>query len=105
MNFTQAIWMKHVLDGFEVNMLELVTIQHDNTNAINIAKNLMLDARTKHIELKYHFLRERVHNKEVRMEHVTSKEQLIDIFTKPLTKATSKYLRGKLGVVSLHSVN
>ena len=74
MNCTQAIWMKHVLDGFKVNMIELVIIYYDNTSSISITKNLVLHGRNKHIELKYHFLRERVQNKEVRMEHVTSKE-------------------------------
>ena len=74
MNCTQAIRMRHVLDGFKVNVTELVAIYYDNTGAINIEKNPKLHARTKHIELKYHFLRERVKNKEVRMAHVTTKE-------------------------------
>lgn len=57
MNYTQAIWMRHVLDGFKVNMIEPGTIYYDNINAINIAKNPILHARTKHIELKYHFFK------------------------------------------------
>lgn len=60
MNCIEAIWMELVLDGFKVNMTELVIVYYGNTSAINIAKNLVLHARTKHIELKYHFLRERV---------------------------------------------
>lgn len=77
----------------------------DNTSAINISKNPILHARTKQIELKYHFLRERVQEKKVRLEHVLSKEQLVDIFTKLLPKATFEYLRGKLGIIPLHKNN
>lgn len=86
-------------------MFEPITIYCDNTSAINISKNTVSHARTKHIELKYHFLRERVQEKQVRMEYVTSKEQLADIFTKPLTKSTFEYLRGKLGVRTLYKKN
>lgn len=105
MNFTQAIWMRHILEGFKEDMSELVTVHCDNTSAINILKNHMLHARTKNIELKYHFLRERVQKKKVRMEYVSSKEQLADIFTKPLPKTTFEYFKGRLGVVTLHKIN
>lgn len=105
MNCTQAIWMKHVLEGFKVPVSKSVNIFCDNTSAINISKNSVLRATTKHIELKYHFLREKVQNKEVVLQHVSSKEQLADIFTKPLPKTTFTYLRGELGVLPLHEVN
>lgn len=97
--------MRHILEGFKEDMFELVTIHCDNTSAINISKNPILHARTKHINLKYHFLRERVQEKQVRMEYVSSKEQLVDIFTKPLPKTTFEYLRGRLGVATLHKIN
>lgn len=105
MNRTQTIWMKHVLSGLKVPVFEPVSIFCDNTSAINISKNLVLHARTKHFKLKYHFLREKVQNKEVVLEHVSSKEQLVDIFTKPLPKAIFTYLRGELGVLPLQEVN
>lgn len=60
MNCTQAIWMRHVLECFRLDMSRQVIIYCDNTSAINISKNHVLHARTKHIKLKYHFLRERV---------------------------------------------
>lgn len=97
--------MKHVLNGFKVPVSKSVSIFCDNTSAINISKNPILHARTKHFELKYHFLREKVQNKEVVLEHVSSKEQLADIFTKPLPKASFTYLRGELGVLPLQEVN
>lgn len=60
MNCTQTTWMKHVLEGFKILVSEPVSIYCDNTSAINISKNPVLHSRTKHFELKYHFLREKV---------------------------------------------
>lgn len=74
-----------------------VIIYCDNTSAINISKNLVMHAKTKHISIKYHYLREQVQEKQVKLEFVKSKEQLVDIFTKPLLKDTFEYLRTRLG--------
>ena len=57
--------------------------------------------RIKHIAIKYHYLREVIQEKEVRMEYVNTKEQLADIFTKSLPKEAHDYIRGKLGVFPL----
>ena len=58
-----------------------------------------MHAKKKHIAIKYHYVRELVEEKEVKMEYVNSKEQIADIFTKSLPKDTYEYLRGKLGVI------
>ena len=85
----------------KMKMKDLVVIFCDNTSAINISKNLVMHTKTKHIAIKYHFLRELVQDKEVRLEYVNTKEQIVDIFTKPLPKDAFLYLRGKLGVIPL----
>ena len=71
----------------------------DNTSTINISKNLVMHTKTKHIAIKYHYLRELVQDKEVMMEYVNTKEQIDDIFTNYLPKDEYEYLRGKLGVI------
>ena len=78
-----------------------VILYYDNTSAINISKNPVMHAKTKHIAIKYHYLWELVEDKEVKMEYVNTKEQIADIFTKPLPKEAHEYLRGKLGVIPL----
>ena len=79
----------------------LVILYCDNTSAINISKNLMMHTKTKHIAIKYHYLRELVQDKEVKMEYVNTKEKIFDIFTTSLPKDAHEYLRGKLGVIPL----
>ena len=76
----------------------------DNTSAINISKNPVMYAKTKHIAIKYHYVRKLVEDKEVRMEYLNSKEKIADIFTKPLPKDAFEYLRGKLGVIPILKV-
>ena len=78
---------------------EMVILYYDNTSAITISKNLVMHTKTKHIEIKYHYLRELV--QDVKMEYVNTKEKIIDIFTKALPKDAREYLRGKLGVITL----
>ena len=84
---------------------DLVAIYCDNTSAINISKNLVMHSKTKHIAIKYHFLRELVQEKEVRLEYVNAKEQIVDILSKPFPKDAFLYLRGKLGVIPLSVVH
>ena len=85
----------------KIEIKDLVVIFCDNNSVINISKNRMMHTKTKHIAIKYHFLRELVQDKEVRLEYVNTKEKIVDIFSKPLPKDAFLYLRGKLGVISL----
>jgi hypothetical protein len=73
----------------------------DSTSAISLAKNPMLHSRTKHIEIRYHFLRDNVEKGNIDLIHVPTEKQLADILTKPLDHATFARLRGELGVVFL----
>ena len=61
-------------------------IYYDNTSAINISKDPLMHTKTKHIAIKYHYLRELVQDKIVGMEYVNTKEQLANIFTKALPR-------------------
>ena len=100
-NCSNIIWFKQLLVGMKIEIKDPIIIYYDNTSAINISKNPMMHTKTKHIAIKYHLLRELVQDKEVRLEYVNTKEQIINIFTKPLPKDVFLYLRGKLGVIPL----
>jgi hypothetical protein len=71
----------------------------DSTSAISVAKNPVLHSRTKHIEVRYHFLRDNVEKGNIDLIHVPTEKQLADILTKPLDQATFSRLREELGVV------
>eukprot|EP00253_Pinus_taeda_P028609 PITA_28609 len=100
---TQLIWMMQTLQDFQITCTPPISILCDNTSAISISKNPFMHSKTEHIPIKYHFLREQVLEKKVKLEYVPSKEQVADILTKPLPKETFEYLKQKLGVVDASS--
>ena len=57
-----------------------------------MSKNPVLHSKTKNISIKYHMLREKVAKKEIKLQYVSTKEKIADIFTKPLPKETFQYL-------------
>jgi hypothetical protein len=91
--------MKQTLTDIQVEYDEPIPIYCDNTSAINISKNPVMHSKTKHIPIKYHFLWEQVAEKNIRVEYVGTKEEVVDIFTKPLPRESFEYLRQRLGVI------
>ena len=75
-----------------------MTLFCDNLSAINISKSPIQHSRTKHIDIRHHFIRELVEEKIVTLEHVATELQLAGIFTKALDANQFENLRGKLGI-------
>jgi hypothetical protein len=98
--WTHILWMIQTLADLKVNYTDPITIHCDNTNGISVSKNLVLHSKTKHISIKYHFLREQVTNIIVQLNYISSTEQIADIFSKPLGMTPFGYLRQKLGVIT-----
>jgi hypothetical protein len=92
--------MKKTLTDIQVEYDEPFPICCVNTSTINISKNPVMHSKMKHILIKYHFLWEQVAEKNIRFEHVGTKEQVAYIFTKPLPRESIEYLRQRLGVIS-----
>jgi hypothetical protein len=94
----QAIWIKKVLADLNHGQMEPIVLWCDNKSAISIAKNPIQHGRTKHINVKFHAIREAEKNGDVQLMHCSSEEQLADILTKALPSAKFMELRSKLGV-------
>eukprot|EP00253_Pinus_taeda_P004881 PITA_04881 len=101
--YTRLLWMMQTLQDFQIICTPPISILCDNTSATNISKNPVMHSKTKHIPIKYHFLREQVLEQKVKLEYVPSKEQVADILTKPLPREMFEYLKKKLGVVDASS--
>ena len=83
--------------GFD---LKGIPIFFDNTSAIAIVENPVQHSRTKHIDIRYHFIREHVMNGTIELHFVPTHEQLADIFTKALDEGTFSKLVAELGMVN-----
>jgi hypothetical protein len=94
---SQLLWITYTMSDF-VEEYTHVPLQCDNTSAISVAKNLVLHSKTKHIEVRYNFLRHNVEKGNIALIHVPTHDLLADIFTKPLDQTTFSHLRGELGV-------
>ncbi|GJU27827.1 retrovirus-related pol polyprotein from transposon TNT 1-94 [Tanacetum coccineum] len=94
----QALWMKQALIDYDVR-LDDVPIMCDNKGAIDLSKNPVQHSRTKHIEIRHHFLRDNVQKGHVSIEKVPSVDNIADILTKPLKRESFNYLRLGLGMM------
>ncbi|GJZ68077.1 retrovirus-related pol polyprotein from transposon TNT 1-94 [Tanacetum coccineum] len=94
----QALWMKQALIDYGVR-LDDIPIRCDNKGAIDLSKNPVQHSRTKHIEIRHHFLRDNVQKGNISIEKVTSEDNFADILTKPLKRDPFNYLRPGLGMI------
>ncbi|GKA91150.1 zf-CCHC domain-containing protein [Tanacetum coccineum] len=94
----QALWMKQALIDYGVR-LDDIPIMCDNKGAINLSKNPVEHLRTKHIEIRHHFLRDNVQKGNISIEKVASEDNIADILTKPLKREPFNYLRLGLGMM------
>ncbi|GJY42465.1 retrovirus-related pol polyprotein from transposon TNT 1-94 [Tanacetum coccineum] len=94
----QALWMKQALVDYGIR-LDDIPIMCDNKGAIDLSKNPVQHSRTKHIEIRHHFLRDNVQKGNITIEKVASKDNIADILTKPLKCEPFNYLRLGLGMM------
>jgi hypothetical protein len=75
-----------------------VPLLFDSTSAISVTKNLVLHSKTKHIDVRFHFLRDHSKKGDIDLHHIDTHHQLANIFAKPLDQSTFAQLPRELGV-------
>jgi len=100
----QGIWLSRLIADFQGTKETTVKLLMDNMSAIALSKNPVHHDRSKHIDTKFHFLRECVEEGKLEVEHVGTGEQVADIFTKALGRVKFIELRSALGFVDVHLV-
>lgn len=94
----EALWLAGVLEGMKMKNPEIpVTIFEDNRGCIGMANNLETK-RSKHIDVKHHFIRDHIAEGRIQVKAVGTQDQLADIFTKSLDPGRFQELRRKLGL-------
>jgi hypothetical protein len=82
--------------GYKLSKVPLLC---DNESAIRMVDNPIEHSRTKHIDIRYHFLTDFQQRGDIEITYVSTKEQLVDIFTKPLDDKTFSKLRNELNIL------
>ena len=80
----QTIWLRKILEELHFKQLEPIPIYCDNISTIKLSKNLILHWKSKHIDVKYHFLRDLTKDWAIDLIYCKSEDQIVDLFTKPL---------------------
>ena len=95
---SQVLWQKQQLMDYGIK-LNHIPIKFDNTSAINLSKNLIQHSRTKHIDIRHHFLRDHVQNGDISLEFIDTNKQLVDIFTEPLNEERLNFIKYDFGMI------
>jgi hypothetical protein len=96
----QAVWLRRLLDNM-TGKESGATVFIDNKSAIQLCKNLVFHDRSKHIEVRYHYIRDCIDAGKINVEHISTGEQLADILTKPMARVRFQELRTRIGLVNI----
>jgi hypothetical protein len=94
----QALWLRTLLSELTAKKARKVTLFVDNNSAIALMKNPVFHGRSKHIDIKYHFIRECIECGQIQVKRVCTNEQKADALTKPLAAVKLAVMRHLLGV-------
>jgi hypothetical protein len=89
----EAIHLRRLLESLGFKQEGPTIIYDDNQGAIAMTENPVMHKRSKHIDIRYHFVREAVARRDIKLTYVPTSEQAADLLTKPLPKATIQRLR------------
>ncbi|XP_074336014.1 secreted RxLR effector protein 161-like [Apium graveolens] len=100
----RGIWLQRVLSQISGVKSGPVILYIDNRSAVDLAKNPVFHRRSKHIDVRYHFIRECVEQGLIVIKHISTNEQRVDILTMALSATKFENMRKLLGVKDLHQV-
>jgi hypothetical protein len=95
----KSIWLRKLLTGLFDLMMEATMILCDNQSCIKMTKNPMFHDKSKHIEIRYHYIHDMVQRGAIKLHYVGTNEQVVDVLTDLLSRVKFEHFRDKLGVV------
>ncbi|XP_066392236.1 uncharacterized mitochondrial protein AtMg00810-like [Miscanthus floridulus] len=100
---TQALWLSRLLAELLDRHVEVVGLKVGSKSTLALAKNLVFHERSKHIKIKYYFIRSYQEDGSIKAEHIPTTDQLADIVTKSLGKAKFEEMRERIGLKQITS--
>jgi hypothetical protein len=99
----QLLWMKATLNDFGIKFKQ-APLLCDNESVVKLTNNLVQHARTKHIDVRHHFIRDHQQKGDISIENVGTKNQLADIFNKPLDEKRFCKQRNELNILDFSNM-
>ena len=99
----QLLWMSQTLSDFGCEYKK-IPLLCDNESAIKLANSPVQHSRTKHIDIRHHFLRDHEAKGDITLSHVSTDKQVADIFTKPLDEQMFCFLRSELNILDFRNL-
>ena len=96
----EVMWVRAMLRDLGFDQRNATQVWEDNQGAIALANNAGYHARTKHVDIRHHFIREKVAEKEIKLGYIATERQLADLFTKALGTKRFEYLRDGMRIVT-----
>lgn len=95
----EAVWIKQLAGELDSNLRKPITLYCDNQSALRLAELDAYRPRTKHIDIRFHFVREMVLNHKVKIEFIASERNVADSLTKPVTKDKFNFCANEMGLI------
>jgi hypothetical protein len=99
----EAMWLQKLLVGLFEQSMDPTIIHCDNQSCVKLFVNLVFHDRTKHVEIKYHYIKDMVLRKEIQLRYICTDEQTTNILTNPLSRTKFVYFRDKHGMVEIQA--
>jgi hypothetical protein len=97
--FREAVWLHKLLTYLFDHVMDSTIIHCDNQSYVKLSENHVFHDKSKHIEIKYHYIRDIVQRKALHVQYLPTPEHIANIFTKPLARMKFQYFHERLGLV------
>jgi hypothetical protein len=95
----EAVWLRKLLIDLFDHEMDSTIIHCDKQSCVNLFENPLFHDKSKHIEIKYHYIIDMVQRKVVHVQYLPTHEQIADIFTKPFSRTKFEFFRERFGLV------
>jgi hypothetical protein len=100
----EAVWLRNILPYLFGHDMDSTIIHCNNHSCVKLSENTVFHDKSKHIEIKYHYIKDMVHRKVVHVQYLSTHEKVAYVITKPLAKMKFEYFRERLSLVKNYSL-
>jgi hypothetical protein len=101
----EVVWLCKLLADLFGHEMDSTIIHYDNQSCVNLSENHVFHDKLKHVEIKYHYIRDMVQRKAIHVQYLSTHEKIVDFFTKPLVRTKFENFHERLGLLENSSLD